>query len=94
MTFDFFSDPLVPKSILVTVQCADSIITSSSTHGKDTVLTRRTTWTVKILPATDDLLQQETMRVLNPLYKEIGTCFMEDGWQSTSNRPILNILDV
>ena len=36
LTFDFFSDPLVRKAILVTVQCADSITTFSSTHGKDT----------------------------------------------------------
>jgi len=92
LTFDFFSDPLVRKAILVTAQCADSIITSSSTNAKDTVLPRRTTWTAKILPATDDRLQQEAMRVLTPLYKEIGACFMGDGWQSTSNRPILNIL--
>ena len=28
LTFDFFSDPLVRKDILVNVQCADSIITS------------------------------------------------------------------
>ena len=93
LTFDFFSDPLVRKAILVTAQCADSIITSSSTHGKDTVLPRRKTWTAKNLPATDDRLQQEAMRVLIPLYKEIGACFMGDGWQSTSNRPILNILE-
>ena len=26
LTFDFFSDPLVRKAILVTVQCADSIL--------------------------------------------------------------------
>jgi predicted transcriptional regulator len=32
------------------------------------------------------------MWVLTPLYKEIGACFMGDGWQSTNNRPILNIL--
>ena len=38
LTFDFFSDPLVRKAILVTAQCADSIITFSSTHGKDTIL--------------------------------------------------------
>ncbi len=79
LTFDFFSDTLVRKAILVTVQCADSIITSSNTHGKDTVLPRRTTWTTKILPATDDRLQQQVMRVLAPLYKEIGACFMGDG---------------
>jgi hypothetical protein len=90
LTFDFFSDTLVRKAILVTAQCADSIITSSSTHGKDTVLPRRTTWTSKILPATDDR-QQEAIRVLTPLYKEIGSCFMGDEWQSTSNRPIINI---
>ena len=71
-TFDFFSDPLVHKAILVTAQCAESIITSSSMHGKDTVLPRRNTWTAKNLPVTDDRLQQETMRVLTPLYKEIG----------------------
>ena len=72
LTFDFFSDPLVRKAILVTEQCADSIITSSNTYGKDTVLPRRNTWTSKILPVTDDRLQQEAMRVLTPLYKEIG----------------------
>ncbi len=63
LTFHFFSDPLVRKAILVTVQCADSIITFSSTHGKDTVLPRRNTWTAKILPVTDDRLQQEVMWV-------------------------------
>ena len=78
LTFDFFSDPLVHKAIVVTEQCADSIITSSSTHGKDTVLPRRNTWTAKNLTATDDRLQQEDMRVLTPLYKEIGACFMGD----------------
>jgi hypothetical protein len=90
--FDFFSDPLVRKAILVTAQYADSIITSSNTHAKDTVLLRRTNRTVKILPATDDRLQQQVMRVMTPLYKEIGDCFMGDGWQSTINRPILNLL--
>jgi hypothetical protein len=53
LTFDFFSDPLVRKIILVTAQCADSIITISRTHGKDTILPRRNTWTVKIHPSTD-----------------------------------------
>ena len=79
LTFDFFSDPLVCKAILVTVQCADSIITSSSTHGKDTVLTRRNTWTAKNLSVTDDRLHQEAIQVLTPLYKVIGACFMGDG---------------
>ena len=74
----------------MTAQCADSIITSSSTHGKDTVLPRRNTWTAKILPATDDRLHQEDMRVLTPLYKEMGACFMGDGWQSTSNAMLLS----
>jgi hypothetical protein len=72
MILRVFSDTLVRKAILVTAQCADSIITSSSTHVKDTVLPRRTTGTAKILSATDDHLQQEAMRVLTPLYKEIG----------------------
>ncbi len=81
LTFDVFSDPLVRKATLVTARCDDSIITFSSTQGKDTTLPRRTAWTVKILPASDDRLQQEAMRVMTPLYKEIGACFMGDGWQ-------------
>ncbi len=56
LTFDFFSNPLVRKTILVTAQCADSIITFSDTYGKDTILPTRDTWTNKILPATDDRL--------------------------------------
>jgi hypothetical protein len=75
----------------VTAQCTDSVITFSSRQGKDTILPRRTAWTATILPATDDRLQQEAMRVMTPRYKEIGACFKGDGWQSTSNRPILNI---
>ena len=32
------------------------------------------------------------MEILTPIYKEIGCCVMSDGWQSTSNRPILNVI--
>ena len=88
LTFDFFSDPLVRKAILVTAQCADSIITFAGSSAKDTLLPKRSTWTQKILPQTDARLQQEAMEILTPIYKEIGCCIMSDGWQSTSNRPI------
>ena len=39
LTFDFFRDPLVLKSILVTAKCADSIITFPDSSAKDTLLT-------------------------------------------------------
>ena len=32
------------------------------------------------------------MEILTPIYKEIGCCVMSDGCQSTSNRPILNVI--
>ena len=79
MTFDFFSDPLVRKAILVTAQCADSIITFTESSVKDTLLPKRSTWTPKILSQTDTRLQQETMEILTPIYKEIGCCVMSDG---------------
>ena len=60
LTFDFFSDPLVRKDILVTVQCVDSIITFSSTKDKYTTSPRRTVWTAKILSETDDRLNRRT----------------------------------
>ncbi len=51
LIFDFFSDPRVHKAILVTVQCADSIITFSDSSTKDTLMSKRITQ--KILPQTD-----------------------------------------
>jgi hypothetical protein len=57
LTFDFFSDPLVRKAILVTAQCADSIITFAGSSAKDTLLPKRSTWTQKILPQTDAHVQ-------------------------------------
>ena len=86
LTFDFLSDPLVRKTILVTAQCADSIITFVDSSAKDTLLPKRSTWTQKILPQTDARLQQEAMEILTPIYKEIGCSVMSDGWQRTSNR--------
>jgi hypothetical protein len=59
------------KTILVTTQCTDFIITFSSTQGKGTILPRRTVWTTKILTTTDDRLQQKVMWVMTPLYKEM-----------------------
>ena len=53
LTFDFFSDPLVRKALLVTAKCADSIITFVGSSAKDTLLTKRSTWTQKVLPQTD-----------------------------------------
>ena len=50
LTFDFFSDPIVRKAILVTAKCADSIITFAGSSAKDTLLPKRSTWTQKILP--------------------------------------------
>ena len=88
LTFDFFRDPLVHKVILVTVQCADSIITFAGSSAQDTLLPKRSTWTQKILPQTDARLQQDAMEILTPIHKEIGCCVMSDGWQSTINRPI------
>jgi hypothetical protein len=32
------------------------------------------------------------MEILTPIYKEIGCCVMSDGWKSTKNRPILNVI--
>jgi hypothetical protein len=66
LTFDFFSDPFVLKDVLVTVQCADSINTFTVSSTKDTLMTKRSTWTQKILPQTNDRVQQESMEIPTP----------------------------
>ncbi len=86
LTFDFISDPLVRKAILLTAQCADSIITFSSSHGKDTILPTRDTWTAKILAATDDRLafpkvKDADGKMVVPLWKTIKSEFV--AWQET-----------
>ncbi len=92
LTFDFFSDPLVRKAILVTAQYTDSIITSSSTHVKDNVLLRRTTRTAKILPVTDDRLQQEDIRGLDPTLQGNRDLLygrrMSNHYQQTNPQPL------
>ena len=60
------TDKLIKKS-----SHEDFVSAFSSTDGTDTILPRRTTWTAKILPATDHRQQQEAMRVMTPLYKEM-----------------------
>ncbi len=70
---------MILKAILVTAQCADSIITFVDSSAKDTLLTKRSTWTQTIIPQTDAHLQKETMDILTPIYKEIGCCVMSDG---------------
>ena len=68
----------------MTVECADSIITFSSTDGKDTILTRRNTWTAKILPVTDDRLAFSKVKdadgkMIGPAFKTMKSEFV--AWQ-------------
>ncbi len=53
----------------------------------------RIAWPYKILPQTDVHLEEEVLEILTPIYKEIGYYVMSYGWQRTSNRPILNVME-
>jgi hypothetical protein len=84
LMFDFFCDPLVRQTILVTVQCADPIITFSSAHWKDTFLPKRNTWTSKILPANKNM-----SFIANSMVTEMRTLGQENVFSYTMNGVIL-----
>ena len=59
---------------------------------RDTTLPHRHTFTRKIIPATDKRLDEENMARLKSKMKKIGGTIMSDGWQSTTSRPIINVI--
>ena len=59
---------------------------------RDTTLPHRHTFTRKIIPETDKMLDEENMARLKPKMKKIGGTIMSDGWQSTTSRPIINVI--
>ena len=59
---------------------------------RDTTLPHRHTFTRKIIPETDKRLDEENMARLKAKMKKIGGTIMSDGWQSTTSRPIINVI--
>jgi hypothetical protein len=52
-----------------------------TTLGKrDTTLTHRVTFSMKIIPDTDKRLDEEGMARLKPRMKKVGGTLMSDGW--------------
>jgi hypothetical protein len=59
---------------------------------RDTTLPRRDTFSRKIIPATDKRLDEEGMSRLKPRMKKVGGTLMSDGCQSTTNKPVVNVI--
>ena len=59
---------------------------------RDTTLPHRYTFTRKIIPATDKRLDEENMARLKSKMRKIGGTIMSDGCQSTTSRPIINVI--
>jgi hypothetical protein len=55
-------------------------------------LPHRQTFTRKIIPATDKRLDEENMARLKSKMQKVGGTIMSDGWQSTTSRPIINVI--
>ena len=57
-------------------------------HHLDTSLT----FSTKIIPATDKRLDEEDMTRLKSPMKKVGGTLMSDGCQSTTNKPVINVI--
>jgi hypothetical protein len=88
-------DPLFRKALVTTARMGQSGVCmgkGTALGKRDTTLPRRDTFSRKIIPATDKRLDEEGMARLKPRMKKVGGTLMSDGWQSTSNKPVINVI--
>ena len=59
---------------------------------KGTTFPHRHTFTRNIIPETDKSLDEENMTTLKTKMQKVGGTIMSDGCQSTTSRPIINVI--
>ncbi len=75
-------DPLFRKALVTTARMGQSAVCmgkGTALGKRDTTLTRRDTFSRKIIPATDKRLDEEGMTRLKPRMKKVGGTLMSDG---------------
>ena len=85
-------DELFRKAVRLTAQCGSQAVTHSKSGRYDCTLPHRTSLSSKLVPATDARLDKENMLRMKGSIQKLGCTIMSDGWQSTSNRPIINVI--
>jgi hypothetical protein len=88
-------DPLFRKALVTTARMGQSAVCmgkGTALGKRDTTLPHRVTFSTKIIPATDKRLDEEGMARLKPRMKKVGGTLMSDGWQSTTNKPVINVI--
>ena len=88
-------DPLFRKALVTTSrmgQIAVCMGKGSALGQRDTTLPHRQTFTRKIIPATDKRLDEENMARMKSKMQKVGGTIMSDGCQSTTSRPIINVI--
>ena len=88
-------DPLFRKALVTTARMGQSAVCmgkGTALGRRDTTLPHRVTFSTKIIPATDKRLDEEGMARLKPRMKKVGGTLMSDGWQSTTNKPVINVI--
>ena len=88
-------DPLFRKALVTTARMGQSAVRmgkGTALGKRDSTLPHRHTFSRKIIPATDKRLDEEGMSRLKPRMKKVGGTLMSDGWQSTSNKPVINVI--
>jgi len=84
-------DRLFRKALCVTAQYGSQAITHSKEGHYDTTVQHRTHFTTKLIPDTDERLDRE-MQGMKGRIEKLSCTIMSDEWQSTSNRPIVDVV--
>lgn len=72
--------------------CGSAGLTQSTPGNYGTTLPHRTTFTTKTVPEAEAALNNGIEQKMRHLIEETGATILSDGWKSTSNRPIINVL--
>jgi hypothetical protein len=84
--------PTFREAVLKTSRCGSQAVSSKSAGVYKTTLPHSKTFKTKLIPALDEEVDKDIMGKLKPIMKDVGATVISDGWTSTSNRPIVNVI--
>lgn len=87
---DTVDDPEFRKLLHTVAKCGPAFLDASGANGIS--LPSRKTFTTKLLCNTDTKLDKEMVEKLAPITQKVGGTILSDGWTSTANLSIVNIL--
>jgi len=92
LPLNIVNNPHFREAVTWTAMCGSEGLTHETPGNYTTTLPRRTTFSKKTVPEAEAALNNGIEQKMRHLIEETGPSILSDGWKSTSNRPIVNVL--